>query len=54
VAGVFDSPEARFDVIPSLFVLQAAPDERSNKRATAALSSPSVQFCNEVIFDGYV
>lgn len=47
VAGVFDSPEARFDVIPPLFVLQAAPDKRGNKRAAATLPSPSVQFLSQ-------
>jgi hypothetical protein len=51
VTAVCDGAEARLNVVPSLFVLEATTDDLGHKSASSPLPRSSVEFGDEIVLE---
>ena len=52
--AVGQCPDARFDVVPSAFVIEAAADQLGDERTSAATPATAVELVEELVVELYV
>jgi hypothetical protein len=54
VASVRDSTQGRLDVVPAIFVFQAATDELGDERAPPSRADATIEGIDKVVLQRYV